>query len=450
MFLAAVLSCGYASAQEKALSLDECISLAKEKNNSISAAHRQAEAAEFSCKSMRANFLPSFSVSGGALWSSADGSMSIPGGMLPVLGMDGNPTGSSAYFPGMDLDYSIDWIYGGSVSVTQPLYMGGKIIAGYKMTRLGREIADLNVRLKEDEVILGTATAYANVIRAEELHKVAESYNDLLAELLRTVRKASESGLGDRNDVLKVQVKVNESELSLRKAENAVRLAKMNLCHYIGYPLRSEISVTDALPSSDIGAPDGLDDISGRPEYQMLEKKSEAAFHQVRVTRAEALPQAGLFAGYGYAHGLNINDEPFLHKAGFSAGVKVSIPIFHFGEHYYKIRAQKATYEQTLAEQNDACDMMILEMNKAANEMDEAEYETALASGSIESAEENLRVSRSRYDAGAETLANLLEAQAAWQQAYQTGVEAEVNEFLTWLSWLKASGRLSSSMQSGR
>ena len=64
--------------------------------------------------------------------------------------------------------------------MTQPVFMGGKIGAGYKMSQLGRDIARLNIQLQEDEVVLQTATAYANVIRAKELHKVQLQYNDLL------------------------------------------------------------------------------------------------------------------------------------------------------------------------------------------------------------------------------------------------------------------------------
>lgn len=62
--------------------------------------------------------------------------------------------------------------------MTQPVFMGGKIVAGYKMSQLGRDVARLNIQLQEDEVVLQTATA--NVIRAKELHKVQLQYNDLL------------------------------------------------------------------------------------------------------------------------------------------------------------------------------------------------------------------------------------------------------------------------------
>ena len=236
--------------------------------------------------------------------------------------------------------------------------------------------------------------------------------------------------MSDRNDVLKVEVKVNEGALNLKRTE-------MNLCHYIGYPLDSEVDVAESsLPES------GSTAISGRPEYQMLDKKVQAAAQQVRMTRADALPQAGIFAGYGYTHGLTVNDETFIDKAGFSVGAKVGIPIFHFGEHFYKVKSDKSEYEQAVSERDSSYELMTLEMSKAANELDESEYERALAAGNTASAEENVRVSRLHYDAGTETLSDLLEAQTLWQVANRDSIEADINHFLAWLSYLKTTGQI--------
>lgn len=244
--------------------------------------------------------------------------------------------------------------------------------------------------------------------------------------------------MSDRNDVLKVEVKVNEGALNLKRTENAVRLAKMNLCHYNGYPLDSEVDVAESsLPES--GSVSGSTAISGRPEYQMLDKKVQAAAQQVRMTRADALPRAGIFAGYGYTHGLTVNDETFIDKAGFSVGAKVGIPISHFGEHFYKVKSE---YEQAVSERDSNYELMTLEMSKAANELDESEYERALAASNTASAEENVRVSRLHYDAGTETLSDLLEAQTLCQVANRDSVEADINHFLAWLSYLKTTGQI--------
>lgn len=74
---------------------------------------------------------------------------------------------------------------------------------------------------------------------------MAEKYHNLLTELFKNVKSAHRHGMKPQNDVLKVQVKLNESELSLRKADNALRLAGMNLCHYIGRPLTAQIDISD-------------------------------------------------------------------------------------------------------------------------------------------------------------------------------------------------------------
>lgn len=157
------------------------------------------------------------------------------------------------------------------------------------------------------------------------------------------------------------------------------------------------------------------------------------------MTRADALPQAGIFAGYGYTHGLTVNDETFIDKAGFCVGAKVSIPISHFGEHFYKVKFE---YEQAVSERDSNYELMTLEMSKAANELDESEYERALAASNTASAEENVRVSRLHYDAGTETFSDLLEAQTLWQVANRDSVEADINHFLAWLSYLKTTGQI--------
>ena len=126
----------------------------------------------------------------------------------------------------------------GGIQLEQPLYMGGKIQAAYRMSVLGNEMAQINETLTATQVIMKTDDAYASMVKStKEMKKVAEKYQTVLTELLNNVESAHRHGLKPRNDVLKVQVKLNESELAVRKADNALRLATMNLCHLIGKPL---------------------------------------------------------------------------------------------------------------------------------------------------------------------------------------------------------------------
>ena len=431
----------FAGYSQTVLTLDECIRLAKENNKRMEAAEQQLRASRFEQRSARSLFLPSFSLTGNALYSTADGSYSSGMGQLPVLGADGTPTGQSALFPGIDLAYDLGWIYGGGVKVEQPLYMGGKIRAGYRMARIGSEIARQNKRLTESEVVVETSRAYADVVRTEELMQVAESYHDLLTELMRTVESARKHGMKSQNDVLKVQVKLNESELDLRRAENGHRLAMMNLCHYIGRSLTEKIETDNQLP--DFSSVDTRsDDISNRPEYLMLEQQSELARQKVAVARSESLPQVGLVGQYGYLNGVELNGRKLIDSWNFLVGVQVSVPIFNFGNRINKIKSAKAQYAQVQAEREDTNERLTLEMTQSFNNLDEAFLEKTLAESSVISAEENLRTSRLQYEKGMETLSDYLEAQTMWLQARQTQVEARIGCYLRWLEYQKTVGKI--------
>lgn len=330
----------------------------------------------------------------------------------------------------------------GGIQVEQPLYMGGKIRAAYKMSLLGKEMAQLSETLTASEVIVKTDQAYAQVIKAKEMKKVADKYNAVLVELKKNVESAYKHGLKPQNDVLKVQVKLNESELNIRKAGNALRLATMNLCHYIGKPLTSDIRTADNFPEVAQDIRLQISDISARPEYAILNQQVAIAKQQVKLNRSELLPQIGVKGSYDYIHGLEINDQDLFNKGSFSVLLNVSVPLFHFGERTNKVRAAKAKLEQTRLEQENMNEQMLLELTQAANNLDEAQLESTIAERSLQQAEENMRVSRSQYDVGLETLSDHLEAQALWQQAYETHVDARFRLYLNYVAYLKATGTL--------
>lgn len=303
-------------------------------------------------------------------------------------------------------------------------------------------MAQLSETLTASEVIVKTDQAYAQVIKAKEMKKVADKYNAVLVELKKNVESAYKHGLKPQNDVLKVQVKLNESELNIRKADNALRLATMNLCHYIGKPLTSDIRTADNFPEVAQDIRLQISDISARPEYAILNQQVAIAKQQVKLNRSELLPQIGVKGSYDYIHGLEINDQDLFNKGSFSVLLNVSVPLFHFGERTNKVRAAKAKLEQTRLEQENMNEQMLLELTQAANNLDEAQLESTIAERSLQQAEENMRVSRSQYDVGLETLSDHLEAQAMWQQAYETHVDARFRLYLNYVAYLKATGTL--------
>lgn len=427
------------------LTLEQCRSLALQNNKDLASASRQKAAAEYTYKSYRANFYPNIYAQGMAGYSNADGTLAIAGGNLPVLTPNPAtgtlvPNGSYAYFPGLDLKYKTEMFYIAGVSLEQPVYMGGKVRSAYKLAKIGRDVAGMNESLTATEVIVKTEEAYVLLVKAQQMKEVAIKYNAVLKELMENVESACKHGLKPHNDLLKVQVKLNESELAIRKAENAMRLAMMNLCHYIGKPLTSKITVSDKLPN--VTGEVTVTDITERLEYSMLNKQVEAADQQVKLARSEMLPQLGIKGMYNYMNALKINDSKLFDGFTGAAMVSLKVPIFHFRAQHNKVKAAKEQLALAEAEKDSKDELMLLELTKAINELTEAQLEREIADRSLAQAEENMKLSKSGYSNGLETLSDYLEAQALWQSAYATKVDAYFQLYLKNLSYMKAAGLL--------
>lgn len=451
------------------LTLDSCINMALSANLQMEKARLQTRQRKYSVAAMKANFLPNFKASARDIYSTADGSFSIKGGYLPTFtpAADGtlqpnvllNPaTGlpvmqgdgvtpvfqQYAYLPGQEMKYKVGNILQAGVSVEQPLYMGGKIRAGYAMSKLAHDMALQNEQLTESQVIIATEEAYALLVRAVEMRGVALQYDSLLMQLQHDVRSAQSRGMASRNDVLKVGVKKDEAELQLQHAENGQRLARMNLCRLIGLPLTApiEIQTPDATPQSgELPIETGSVDVSQRPESSLLDLKSQLAEQKVRLERSEFLPQVGVAAGYNYLYGLKLNGNRLLDGGNFGALLNVSIPIYHFGEGRNKVRAVRMEAEQARVEQQDLMEQMILEATREANNLSEARQELLVTARSQDQAAENLRIARKSYDAGMGSLSDLLEAQTLFQQACARQVEARCQLSLSEARYRKATGQ---------
>ena len=448
------------------MTLEQCRVQALEHNKSLDKARWQIKKQEADLKAMKTNFLPNFNLFGADLYNTSKLNFTPNLSGTFATGMAGvntllsqlaqSPTfapivaqlqglGKHFQLPDDFFEFKTGNVFMGGVSVYEPLYLGGKITAGYKMNQRGLQMAKNNVRLTESEVILNTDEAYVLCIRAKELGVVARSYQALLEELKKNVDAAVNQGMRTRNDALKVQVKLNEAALNIMKADNAYRLAQMNLAQIIGLPLIQQIEVTsEGFPASTEGAvPDtDISDVSKRPEYDLLNDKTELARLQVKLTRSDFLPNVLVFGSYSYMNGMKLLGEKLFKNGSATVGVALKVPLFHFGEGTQKVRSAKAAWQIAQLEQEDLTEKMRLEAMQASNNLHEALMEIDVTQKSVEQATENMKMSRQQYEVGTEPLSDYLEAQAMWQQAKANAVEARCAYLIAHTKYLKAIGAL--------
>ena len=162
---------------------------------------------------------------------------------------------------------------------------------------------------------------------------------------------------------------------------------------------------------------------------------------QIQLTRSEFLPQIGVSVGYGYGGGLELNGKSDAN-ASLNAMASVQIPVFYWGEGRNKVRAAQTEQEMTQLNLEKSAQLMELEVASTRFNIKDAQKRIEMCRDALAQAKENLRISQAEYEIGTESLSNLLEAQAQWQDAWSQWVDAKAILQLSETEYLKAIGRL--------
>lgn len=429
------------------LNLDVCRSMAIENSKTVQLAAQDQQIAAGQKKVARASWLPNISASATGMYNKNQfqTELMLPTktfnpltGQLdpnialnpltgePIIGPDGNPVFNTyAYLP---LDITL---YGGmlaSVTADQPIYAGGKIIAANKMANIGENMAEENRVLKTNAVIYEADRTYYQYMSVKEKVKLAKKYQDLLSELVDVVTDSYETGMINKNELLKVQVQYNEATLQLQKAKTGMELSRMDLCRVLGIDFTAPLQITDSLSYAfDLKNMDQPATASNRIEYQLLQQQIKMAEQNIKMVRGDYLPQAGVSVGYNYFN-IGLQDLDNYDSHGISAIGNVKIPITTFGERKGKMQVARAELQQKKLQLEQASQLLQLEIEQARLNYKDALTRVAMSRESLKQARENLRISKDNYDLGMETIVNLLEAQAKWQKAYSNKIDA-VTEF---------------------
>ena len=135
----------------------------------------------------------------------------------------------------------------GVVSLQQPVFVGGKIVASNKIAKLAIELSKSQYDQKYQEVLVDVDQSYWQIVSIANKLRLAEEYADLLHKLEKDVQVSIDAGLMTEADLLQIRVQVNEADMTRTKARNGLALSKMLLCKQIGQNLNSDIVLQDEM-----------------------------------------------------------------------------------------------------------------------------------------------------------------------------------------------------------
>ncbi len=410
------------------LSLEQCREMAIAHSEELQQADLTLRQAELDRKIASTAYLPKIE-------GSATGAYILPD--IDMMGMEMRMRGT----------------YMAGITLTQPIYTGGKISSGRQLARIGEEVATQQKRMTRMDVLVEADNAYWTLMAVRRKVGMLESYASQMDTLHNQTVTALTAGMAIENDVLRIEAKRSEIRYQLQKVRNGADLCRMSLCRVIGVDFGTDIELSDT--SGVITAPGSLTaDLDDRPELRLLEQQIAANEQQIHQTRADMLPTVGLSAGYTYYGNIKLNSLidsgngiPVSHTQEFRDGIgmamlAVKIPIFHWGESRKKVhKAQYALQNAELDLQKNTR-LLSIQVQQAIRNVQDGFLLIQTAESGLQQAVENLRVMRNRYRASMAPLTDLLDAQSQWQQAESNLIEAQTQYKIYETEYLRATGKL--------
>ena len=415
--LAQSVSMAETQQQSKVYSLDECIAEAVKNNLSLRNADNQIAMSAEQRKEAFTKYFPTVSATGG-------GFISNQGLMQMELG-------------GMGVSLAKNGLVGG-VTAMQPVFAGGQIVNGNKLAKVGEDVSRLQRNMSENEVRLSAEQYYWNIVMLKEKLHTLDQVEKQLVRVEADAQAAVDAGIRNRNDLLQVQLRKNETRTSRIQVENAEATMRDLLAQVMGHPnetidVNSNADAKPEAPQQFYQSPESSLPLTN--EYQLLDKQIEANKLQYKLSVGKNLPSVAVGGGYLYN---NVMDKSQSNLIGMFT---VSVPISSWWGGSHDMKRQKLQIANSENEKRDKGELLMVKMRKAWNDMNDAYKQVAIARESIAQSEENLRLNTDYYQAGTATMSDLLDAQTLYQQSRDKYVESFTNYEMKKREYLQATGR---------
>lgn len=390
-----------------------CVEMALERSEQVKEARIASEQARLQQGVARTAYLPDFSGSATVGWSLPDYDMKDMGMHLRMRGL-----------------------YMAGVSVTQPIFAGGKIVAANRMAGIGRKAAGEQLRLTRLQVAAAAETSYWSYVAVLAKRDMMNSYMAQIDTAVAQTRAAIDAGMAVESDLLRVEARRAQVAYQQEQVELGADLCRMALCNALVLPDTTSLTPAHTEIPEELPAGMGDYDIDSRPEVKLLEADVEVKRQQVRSTRADYLPTLGAQAGWnaygnarisGFQQGPDGNMYPFSQKVnsnGWAIMVSLQVPLFHWGEGYKKVKHARLEVENSRLELERNRRLLNLEVKQAITNVTSGRMLVESARKALEQASVSLESVNVRYHAGMCTLTDLLDAQSQWHTSRANLIEA--------------------------
>ncbi len=375
----------------------------------------------------------------------------------------------SAYLPDIEANLSLSYIGDGfttkrnfsdyqkapiphfgnglSVGVSQPVYTGGALTSGVKLTELKLTASRYASELKRDNIRFQLTGFYLDIYKFRNLRSVVENNLSQARKVLEEMRVRYEQGTALQNDITRYELLVSNLELQLIKIDNTLDILNNNLVTIAGLPENTKVLpdttiLAKSLPQTTESA--WQDEASvNSPRIALARSKADISRRAEDLTKSDYLPKVGLQAYWTIDGPILVEVPPIDRNLSYwYVGVGVSYnlsSLFKNNKAMAKSRAATAVADDELAAVREDTR---LEVRADYVHYQEAYEELKTQEKSVELAERNYNTIFTRYSEGMALITDMLDAANSKLDAEQQLVNARINIIYYYHKLLFTTGKI--------
>jgi outer membrane protein TolC len=401
----AVLALG--QAQQAPLNLDDCVRLAGSAPSSVTVARQQSEIARYGLIQARAGFLPQARVNNLVTYNSP---LLYDRQTFSFVALNGIREYSFLFAAGQEVDIS------------------GRLRAVLARARADQDAASANLGLTQRDLRRAVSAAYYHLLLSRRLTKVTRASLSEAQSFEQRTRLLAEKGEVAQADVVKASAQVAFLEQAVSTAELEAKMANHELASFWTVKVDDLLDVVDILDETLAPPPDSTTSIDApftrRLEFDFLDAQRRGLLADSRRARADLLPQANFVFQYGVD-----SLQAHIRDRGYAAFVNLNIPVFD----WFKSLGASRQFQQQA--QQVATNRQIVERAFSREYQDALERakvvysQISMAQSQVKLSEQNLQLSRVRYEGGEGSALDVVAAQNQLAQA-QTSLYTTLANYL--------------------
>jgi outer membrane protein len=378
------------------LTLEDCVRLAESAPNAIDNARRERQIADLGVTQARAGFYPQAHFQSDFVYNSPN--------------LVDRSTGSFVALNGIR-EYTL------LPTLTQEFDTSGRIRADVKRARANQDLSRISLDIIRRDLRRSVAVAYYRLLLTRRLVEVTRIALDESRSFEQRTNLLFASGEAARADVVKASSQVAAQQQALSSAELEAQLANQELASFWTNNVNEPVKLTDALdrippPPDTPTANEPADPYLRRFEFSLLEAQRRGFEADAKRARSAVLPQLN----FVFQYGIDSNAVRWQDR-GYAAFFSLRIPLFDWHRASSEKRQFTLRQEQVETSRGITERTLSREYKSALARVDRFFQQIAMTREQIRLAEDDLSLSRLRYEAGEGAALDVVAAQIQLAQA---------------------------------